>query len=526
VHDYVVVGAGSAGCVIAARLAEDPDVSVLLIDAGPPDSAPEIHVPVGLEQLWHGRFDWGFVSEPEPGLGDARLYLPRGRVLGGSSSLNAMLYVRGNPVDYDGWAAMGLSGWGYEDVLPYFKKAEDNEWGASFYHGSGGPLSVSDGRSRHRYAAAAIEASVQSGIERNDDHNGERQEGVGWFQVTQRNGRRCSTAQAYLAGAGENLEVLTDTFVSRVLLERGRARGVEVLRDGGPQAIGAQREVILCAGAYQSPALLLLSGVGPAHELGALGIDSVAELPVGRNLQDHPVVTLAWEADGESLSAAMTPANLDLYEREGRGPLTSSVVEAGAFLRTRDELEAPDIQLHFFPVALPGSHFGPPVAGHGYTIGPTLLCPSSRGSVTLRNALPHTKPRIVHNYLTTEEDRRSLFDGVRATLALASAPALREITRGELAVPRSDSDADIHEFVKQRTQTIFHPVGTCAMGSVVDAQLRVIGLEGLRVADASVMPTVPRGNTNAPTIMVAEKAADMIAGRAPLPPAERTAAAG
>jgi choline dehydrogenase-like flavoprotein len=301
---------------------------------------------------------------------------------------------------------------------------------------------------------------------------------------------------------------------------------VEVLRDGGPEAIGAQREVILCAGAYQSPALLLLSGIGPAHELGALGIESVAELPVGRNLQDHPVVTLAWEADGESLAAAMTPANLDLYEREGSGPLTSSVVEAGAFLRTRDELEAPDIQLHFFPVALPGSHFGPPVAGHGYTIGPTLLCPSSRGSVTLRNALPHTKPRIVHNYLTTEEDRRSLFDGVRATLAVASAPALREITHDELAVPRSDSDADIHEFVKQRTQTIFHPVGTCAMGSVVDAQLRVIGLEGLRVADASVMPTVPRGNTNAPTIMVAEKAADMIAGRAPLAPAERTAAAG
>jgi choline dehydrogenase len=524
VYDYVVVGAGSAGCVIASRLAEDADVSVLLIDAGPPDSAPEIHVPVGLEQLWHGRFDWGFISEPEPGLGGERLYLPRGRVLGGSSSLNAMLYVRGNPVDYDGWAAMGLAGWGYDDVLPYFKKAEDNEWGESFYHGSGGPLSVSDGRSRHSYAAAAIEASAQAGIERNEDHNGERQEGVGWFQVTQRNGRRCSTALAYLEGAGPNLEVLTDTFVSRVRLERGRASGVEVLRDGGAEAISAQREVILCAGAYQSPQLLLLSGVGPGAELGSLGIEQVAELPVGRNLQDHPVVTLAWKADGESLAAAMTPANLELYEREGRGPLTSTVVEAGAFLRTRPELEAPDIQLHFFPVALPGSHFGPPVAGHGYTIGPTLLCPSSRGAVTLRNALPHTKPRIVHNYLTTEEDRRSLFDGVRATLEIASAPALREITRGDLAVPRSDSDADIHEFVKQRTQTIFHPVGTCAMGSVVDAELRVLGLEGLRVADASVMPTVPRGNTNAPTIMVAEKAADMIRGRPPLPRAERPAA--
>lgn len=516
-YDYVVVGAGSAGCVIAARLAEDADVRVLLIDAGPPDSAPEIHVPVGLEQLWQGRFDWGFVSEPEPGLGGERLYLPRGRVLGGSSSLNAMLYVRGNRVDYDGWAASGLTGWGYDDVLPYFKKAEDNERGESYYHGAGGPLSVSEGRSNHRYAAAAIEASVQAGIERNEDHNGERQEGVGWFQVTQRDGRRCSTARAYLGSIPPNLEVMTDTFVSRVLLEGRRASGVQVVCGERIEAIRAEREVILCAGAYQSPQLLLLSGIGPAAQLRAFGIEQVAELPVGEGLQDHPVVTLAWLADGESLGAAMTPENVERFEREGRGPLTSTVVEAGAFVRTRAELEAPDIQLHFFPVALPGSHFGPPVAGHGYTLGPTLLCPSSRGAVTLRNALPHTKPRIVHNYLTTEEDRRSLFDGVRLALEIAAQPALREITRGEVAVPRTDGDADIHEFVRQRTQTIFHPVGTCAMGSVLDAKLRVLGVEGLRVADASVMPTVPRGNTNAPTIMVAEKAADMIRGRPPLP---------
>jgi choline dehydrogenase len=524
VYDYVVVGAGSAGCVIAARLAEDADARVALIEAGPVDAAAEIHVPVGLEALWHGRYDWGFLTEREPGLGGERLYLPRGRVLGGSSSLNAMLYVRGNRSDYDGWAAMGLGGWGYEDVLPYFKKAEDNERGASYYHGAGGPLSVSDGRSRHRYAAAAIEASVQAGIERNEDHNGARQEGVGWFQATQRDGRRCSTALAYLTNRPANLEVLTDTLVSRVVLEHGRATAVEVLRDGGVEAIAAAREVILCAGAYQSPQLLLLSGIGREEDLRPFGIEQVADLAVGRNLQDHPVVTLAWEADGDSLAAAMTAENIELYEREGRGPLTSTVVEAGAFVRTRAELQAPDIQLHFFPVALPGSHFGPPVGAHGYTLGPTLLCPSSRGSVSLRNALPHTKPRIVHNYLTSDEDRRSIFDGVRLALEIASRLALREITGAEIAVPRSDSDADLDEFVKQRTQTIFHPVGTCAMGSVLDAELRVLGVEGLRVADASVMPTVPRGNTNAPTIMVAEKAADMIRGRPPLARALRPAA--
>ena len=524
-HDYVVVGAGSAGCVIAARLAEDADVRVLLIDAGGPDTAPEIDMPVALEQLWHGRYDWGFVSEPEPGLDGARLYLPRGRVLGGSSSLNAMLYVRGNRADYDGWAALGLDGWGYEDVLPYFKKSEDNERGASFYHGAGGPLSVSDGRSRHRYAAAAIEASLQAGIESNEDHNGERQEGAGWFQVTQRDGRRCSAARAYLGVRRPNLEVATDTFVSRVLFDGTRATGVEVLGDGGASEIRAEREVILCAGAYQSPQLLLLSGIGPSQGLRPFGIEQVVELPVGQNLQDHPVVTLAWLADGVSITAAMSPENLELYEREGRGPLTSTVVEGGAFVRTQSDLDAPDIQLHFFPVALPPSHFGPPVPAHGYTLGPTLLSPSSRGAVTLRNALAHTKPRIVHNYLTTEEDRRSLFDGVRVALEIGSRPALRALTREPVALPRSDSDADIDDFVKQRTQTIFHPVGTCAMGAVVDEQLRVLGVDGLRVADASVMPTVPRGNTNAPTIMVAEKAADMIRGQPPLPRAQARALA-
>jgi choline dehydrogenase len=521
VFDFVVVGAGSAGCVLAARLGQDTEVRVLLVEAGPADGAAEIHMPAALEQLWHGHYDWGFLTDPEPELHGQRCYLPRGRVLGGSSSLNAMLYVRGNRADYDAWAAAGFEGWGYADVLPYFRVSEDNEHGESTYHGVGGPLSVSDGRSRHPYAAAMIEAAAAAGISVNEDHNGERQEGVGWFQVTQRHGRRCSTAIGYLPGAGANVEVVTNTLVSRVVLDQGRAVGVEVLDDsGGKQVIRAEREVILCAGAYQSPQLLMLSGIGPADELRKLGIDVVADLPVGRNLQDHPVSTLAWLATGESLAAAMTEANLELFEREGRGPLTSTVVEAGAFVHTRSGLAAPDIQLHFFPVALPSTHFGPPVDGHGFTIGPTLLRPTSRGSVTLRNSLPYAKPRIVHNYLRTEEDRLCLLDGVRAALEIAAQPPLRAIIRDESDVPASDSEADVMQLIRRRTQTIFHPVGTCAMGSVLDASLRVHGVPGLRVVDASVMPTIPSGNTNAPTIMIAEKAADMIRGRPPLPAAQ------
>jgi choline dehydrogenase len=442
-------------------------------------------------------------------------------VLGGSSSLNAMLYVRGNRTDYESWAAAGLAGWGYDDVLPYFKRAEDNERGESFYHGVGGPQAVSDGRSRHLYAAALIEAAAQAGVGRTDDHNGAAQEGVGWFQVTQRDGRRASTASAYLrsGGGAENLEVMTDALATRVLLEGGRAVGVEVLRENRLESLRASREVIVCAGAYQSPQLLMLSGIGPADDLRRVGIEPLVDLPVGRNLQDHPVVTLAWRAAGESLGAAMTPANRELFDREGRGPLTSSIVEAGAFVRTDPALVAPDIQLHFFGVVIADSHFGPPPGEHGYTVGPTLLAPASRGSVTLRNALPHAKPRIVHNYLTSEEDRRSLFDGVRISLDIGARPALAALRRGPLAVPRSGSDDDILEFVRARTQAIFHPAGSCAMGAVVDAQLRVHGVDRLRVVDASAMPTIPRGNTNAPTIMLAEKAADMIRGLRPLPAA-------
>ena len=519
-YDYVIVGAGSAGCVLAARLAEDPDVTVGVIEAGPPDDEPAIHMPIAFPLLWRSRFDWDLETEPEPGLGGRRTFLPRGRVLGGSSSLNAMVYIRGNRADYDEWAALGLSGWGYDDVLPYFKRAEDNERGESRYHGVGGPLAVSDGRSRQPLAGACIAAAVEAGIAPTDDHNGARQDGAGWYQLTQRDGRRASTAVAYLhpaVGRG-NVHVLTDTPATRVLFDGTRAAGVEVLVANTPTAVHARREVLLAAGAYNSPQLLLLSGIGPPDELRAFGIEPRCDLPVGRNLHDHPIVSLIWRTAQESLRTAMTPENLELFEREGRGPLTSSHVEAGAFLRTRPELDAPDIQLLFFPVAVGVNLLDPPPQLDGYSVTPILLTPSSRGRVVLRSHLPHAKPRILHNYLATEEDRRTFIDGVRVALDVGARPALRGAREADLAVPASGSDSDILTFLRERIHTVFHPVGTCAMGAVVDSELRVHGIDGLRVVDASVMPTIPRGNTNAPTIMIAERASDLIRGRAPAAP--------
>ena len=519
--DYVIVGAGSAGCVLAARLGEDPDVRVGVIEAGPPDSEPVIHMPLAFRLLWESRFDWGLWSEREPGLGERRDLLPRGRVLGGSSSLNSMIYMRGNPLDYDEWATLGFAGWGYEDVLPYFRRSEDNERGESYYHGVGGPLTVSDSRSMHPLIGACIESAVDAGIAPTDDHNGRRQEGAGWFQVTQRDGRRCSTAAAYLrpAVARGNVEVLTDALATRILFDGDHAVGVEVLRNNVLETVRAEREVIVCAGTYHSPHLLMLSGIGSPDELRALRIEPRLDLPVGRNLHDHPMVVVVWLTDQPSLGTAMTPENIALFEQEGRGPLTSGFCDGGAFIRTRPELEAPDIQFHFGAGASVREAADPTIPQDGFTIFPTLVKPTSRGRVTLRSRLPHAKPRIFHNYYATEDDRRSIVEGTRFALEIASRPALRKLRRADRAVPESDSDADILSFVRHNSRTIFHPVGTCAMGAVVDAELRVHGVESLRVVDASVMPTVPRGNTNAPTIMIAEKAADLIRGLPPLPSA-------
>jgi choline dehydrogenase-like flavoprotein len=510
-YDYVIVGAGSAGCVLAARLSEDPDVRVALIEAGGPDTAQEIHVPAAFPQLLKSALDWDLDSEPEPGIGGRRAYLPRGKVFGGSSSINAMIYIRGNRADYDGWASAGATGWSYADVLPYFRRAEDNERGADLYHGAGGPLTVSDGRSGHPLASAFVRAAEQAGHKANDDFNGETQFGVGRYQVTQRGGLRCSAAVAYLHPAlgRPNLTVLPSARAHRVILDGGRATGVEVERGGGTEVVRAEREVILSAGAYESPKLLMLSGIGPAAALAAFGIEVVRDLPVGQGLQDHYMTLLNFLTDTESLMNAASPQNAALLQDEGRGPLTSNIGETGGFFRSRPELDAPDVQFHAAPVLFHQEGLGAPT-GHGFSFGPCVVAPTSRGAVTLRSPRPDAAPRIVHNYLTTPQDRAVIVAGTRIALEIAAQPAVADLVTGAFDVPASHTDADLLAWAQRSGQTLYHPTSTCAIGAVVDPELRVYDVPGLRVVDASVFPSVPRGNTNAPTIMAAEKAADLV----------------
>ncbi|HVC88195.1 MAG TPA: GMC family oxidoreductase N-terminal domain-containing protein [Gaiellaceae bacterium] len=514
-YDYVIVGAGSAGCVVAARLSEDPDVKVALLEAGGPDTRSEIAMPIAFPMLLKSSVDWDLSGDEEPGLGGRRLTLPRGKVVGGSGSINAMIYIRGNRADYDGWAAGGADGWSYDEVLPYFKRSEDNERGADAFHGVGGPMSVSDSRSMAPLIETMLEASVAAGHQLNNDFNGATQEGVGRFQLTQRDGRRHSTAAAFLhpAAGRPNLDVITDAMALRILFDGARAVGVEVQRGGKVEEIRAEREVILSAGSYQSPALLLISGIGPAEDLELFGIDVRENLPVGHNLQDHCMAQLNYETDEPSLYGVFTPENFALLE-QGRGPLTSNIPEAGAFFRTRPGLDAPDIQFHYAPSMFYDEGLTAPHAS-GYCFGPVMAKPSSRGRVLLRAPLPDSKPRVLCNFLATEDDRQSMIAGVRLALEIAEQAPLKKVMRKPFSVPAGDSDAEILDWLRRAAQTVYHPTSTCAIGSVVDPQLRVYGIDGLRVADASVMPTITRGNTNAGTIMIGEKAADLISGRSP-----------
>ncbi len=527
-HDYIIIGGGSAGCVLAARLSEDPAVRVCLLEAGPADSSVLIHCPAGLVMLAkNGQASWGFDTVPQAGLNGRLGYQPRGRVLGGSSSINAMIYVRGQREDYEHWAAQGNAGWGWNDVLPYFLKAEHNERGASEWHATGGPLNVMDQRSPNRLGARFVEAAQQAGYPLNPDFNGATQEGVGLYQVTLKNGERFSAAKAYLRPnlSRPNLQVITDAHTTRILLEGKRAVGVEVRiggRGGELKQLRAAREVLLCAGALQSPQVLMLSGIGPAAQLRSHGIAVRHDLPgVGEQLHDHINLVQVIDAPKLTESFGLSPSGAwhalqGIFEWRKRrsGMLTTNFAEAGGFIKSRPEEPLPDLQLHFVIGKL-ADHGRKTMFGHGYSCHVCLLRPASRGSVRLAGNDPFVAPLIDPNFFGERVDMDVMLRGFKQLRRILAQPALAGLGGKELPnLAAAQSDEQIEQFIRQHADTEYHPVGTCRMGSgpmdVVDSQLRVRGLHGLRVVDASIMPRLISGNTNAPTIMIGEKAADMI----------------
>lgn len=529
-YDYLIVGGGSAGCVLANRLSADPAHRVCLLEAGPRDSNPLIRMPVGIVFMMLSKaLNWRYFTEPQAQLEQRRMFWPRGKTLGGSSSSNAMVYTRGHPSDYDHWAALGNTGWSYADVLPLFKRSEHHERGESPFHGVGGPLNVAEQRSSNVLTHVYVQAAQQVGHARNDDFSGQVQEGVGPDQLTQKNGERWSVARAYLhpVHTRPNLTVITGAHATGVVMDGKRATGIRYVKDGKEHVLGARREVILAGGAINSPQLLMLSGIGPKEELEKHGIDVRQHLPgVGKNLQDHLDVLIVHQCAkavslGVSLRNLLSPLiHLVNYLLFRKGPYTTNAAEGGGFVRSSPEQPVPDLQFHFTPAHLDDhghtlSRAAYTLIGHGYALHVCDLRPKSRGEIRLSSADPAAPALIDPNYLSHPDDMASLVRGVKAARKVLAAPAFDRF-RGPELFPGADvqSDAGIEAFIRRKAGTIYHPVGTCKMGSdpmaVVDEQLRVHGVAGLRVVDASIMPTLIGGNTNAPTVMIAEKAADMI----------------
>jgi choline dehydrogenase-like flavoprotein len=525
--DFVVVGAGPAGCAVAARLAQSSSAtSVALIEAGPARSSFLSDVPLGIAALVprRSRRNYAYETTPQPGLGGRRGYQPRGRGLGGSSLINAMIYTRGQPQDYDGWASLGCKGWSWADVLPYFKRSEDNARGADEWHGVGGPLRVSDLSYANPAVEAFVTAAVQAGLKRNTDFNGETQEGVGPYQVFQRNGRRYNAARAYLySSPASNLKAFADCQARRILFEGRRAVGVAYGAAGSERQLYARREVIVCGGTFGSPQLLMVSGIGPALRLKSVGIDLVHEAAeVGLNLQDHCDYIANLHARGPGLFGIATPMltqavpALADYVRHGRGLLTSNAAEAGGFIKSRPDLDRPDLQLHFC-IGIVDDHNRKIHFTTGMSLHVCALRPKSRGEVRLAGADIALAPIIDPNFLSDPEDIETLVRGAEIVQTILAQPALGPYAGRHIYGTGRDDPARLRDLIRQRADTIYHPVGTCRMGaderSVVDPQLRVRGVEGLRVADASIMPLLVSGNTQAPSAMIGEKAADLILGR-------------